>query len=61
MGHPKDIQIKAEAIVFVSAELRTAPSLFSPGFQIAMDLSRRFDISVLDVLQYRKELAKRCG
>lgn len=51
------IQTKAEAVAFVSMalQLQISVSLLSETFQDAMDLSRRFDISAQDVLQYRKE------
>lgn len=55
----KEIETKEEAIMYVSATLRSPSALLSsPTFKAAMDLSRQFDVSAQDVLQYRKE---RCG
>jgi hypothetical protein len=51
-------QTKAEAVAFVSAVLRSSFALLSPDFQLAMDLSERFDVRARDLLEYRKMLAK---
>lgn len=59
MNSPKNIETKEEAVMYVSATLRSPPALLSSTtFKAAMDLSRQFDVSAQDVLQYRKERAQ---
>lgn len=50
---------KPEAVAYVAAVLRSAPALASSSFQTAMDLSRKFDINGQDLLEYRREQARR--
>lgn len=52
----KEVQTKEEAVAIVAAALRVSLPMISLEFQVAMDLSRQFDISAQDVLQYRKGL-----
>lgn len=54
-----DIKTKAEAVALVSAVMQASPALLSPSFEFAMDVSRAYDVSVQDVLVYRREKAKR--
>jgi len=54
----RDPKNKAEAIAFVSAVMHTRLALMSPDFQVALDVSDRFDVSVRDVLEYRREKAR---
>jgi len=54
-----DIHNKAEAVAFVAAVMQNGLALLSPNFQLAMDASRAFDISVQDVLEFRREKARR--
>jgi hypothetical protein len=54
-----DIHTKAEAVAFVSAVMQHNVSLLSPNFATAMDASRAFDVSVQDVLEFRREKARR--
>ena len=49
---------KDGAIAFVSAVMQSPLALTSPDFQVAIDLSERFDIRAGDILEYRK---KRCA
>lgn len=53
------IETKSQAVEFVASVLQFTPSLLSPDFQVAMSLSRRFDISAKDLLEYRRNLEKR--
>lgn len=59
MKNPRDPQTKAEATAFVSAVMLNKLVLLSPDFQVAIDLSERFSVTVPDVLTYRRELARR--
>lgn len=54
-----DIHNKAEAVAFVSSVMQHNVALLSPNFATAMDASRAFDVSVQDVLEFRREKAKR--
>jgi hypothetical protein len=58
--NPRDPQTKAEAVAFVAAVMRGSQlALLSPDFQVAMDLSERFDIRARDLLEYRRAIARR--
>jgi hypothetical protein len=52
-------QTKADAVALVSAVLLNKLALFSPDFQLAMDLSERFDVRAQDLLEYRKTVARK--
>lgn len=54
-----DIHTKAEAVAYVSAVMQHPLALLSPNFATAMDASRAFDVSVQDVLEFRREKARR--
>lgn len=57
--HLLDIHTKPEAVAFVSAVMQSAPALLSPNFALAMDVSRLYDVSTQDVLEFRREKARR--
>ncbi len=59
MTDPRNPHTKPEAVAFVSAVMRTPHALLSPDFQVAMDLSMRFEISARDVLEFRKSVVAR--
>ena len=54
-----DIHTKADAVAFVAAVMQHNVALLSPNFAVAMDASRAFDVSVQDVLEFRREKARR--
>lgn len=54
----RDPKTKEEALPFIFAVMTAPFALFSPDFQIAVDLSERFNISVKDVLEFRKRRGK---
>lgn len=54
----RDPKNKAEAVAFVSAVINTRLALVSPDFQVALDVSDRFDVRARDVLEYRREKAR---
>lgn len=54
-----DIHTKSEAVAFVAAVMQHPLALLSPNFETAMDASRAFDVSVKDVLEFRREKARR--
>lgn len=48
------IKTKPEAVAFVCAVLKSEAALSSPNFNTAVDVSRVFDITVQDVLDFRR-------
>lgn len=58
MNDLRNPRTKPEAIAFVSAILKAGVPqvLKSPDFDVAINLSNRFDITVADVLEYRRRL-----
>ena len=54
-----DIHTKAEAVAFVAAVMQHNVALLSPNFQLAMEASRAFEVSAQDVLEFRREKARR--
>lgn len=56
--HLLDVHNKAEAVAFVAAVMQNTPALLSPNFQLAMDVSRLYDVSTQDVLEFRREKAR---
>ena len=48
------IKTKPEAVAFVCAVLKSDAALSSPNFNTAVDVSRVFDITVQDVLDFRR-------
>jgi hypothetical protein len=54
-----DFKDKVEAVAFVAAVMKHDVALLSPNFQLAMDACRAFDVSVQDVLEFRREKARR--
>ena len=53
-----NFETKEQAVAFVSMVTAHTIALLSPDFHIAMELSRRFDISAVDVLTHRKRKVK---
>lgn len=56
---PRKPQTKDGAVAFVSAVLLNKLVLLSPDFQLAMDLSERFDVRARDLLEYRRTLVRK--
>ena len=54
-----DIKDKNEAVAFVCAVMQNNVTLLTPNFGLAMDVSKAFEISVADVLAFRREKARR--
>jgi hypothetical protein len=50
-----EIKNKEEAVRFIARTLSNPIALLTPRFQIAIALSERFEVSVKDVLEYRKK------
>lgn len=55
----KSFDSKADAVAFAVALLQVPQELLSPSFQIAMEACRRYDVSAQDLLEYKREKARR--
>lgn len=54
MNDLRNPQTKCDAVAFVSAVIRNGNAILSDDFVTAMDISRKFDVSAEDVLEYRR-------
>ncbi len=50
-----NFETKGQAVAFVSMVMAHPIALMAPDFHIAMELSERFDIRAVDVLNHRKK------
>ena len=51
----ENVKDRSGAVAYVSWVLRIIPGVISKEFRNAMDLSRQYDISARDLLEFRKE------
>lgn len=53
-----EIDTKDEAMRFIAVVLSSGVATLSPSFNIAVELSERFNISVKDMLEWRRKRAQ---